>query len=90
MILEANAHILASLRKFYERLLDNADFPLKSTCRKDVLTFAIRIEDMIYDLNMQIARAKLLVQITSDRRNLVSRVPLLPFVLLHLVWLPTC
>jgi hypothetical protein len=77
MILEANTYILASLRKFYERLLDNADFPLRVTCREDVLTFAARIEDMIYDLNMQIARAKLLVQITSDRRNLVSRITLL-------------
>jgi hypothetical protein len=73
MILEANTHVLASLRKFYERLLKNPDFPLKTTCREDVLVFASRIEEIIYDLKMQIARAKLLVQITSDRRNLVSR-----------------
>lgn len=71
MILEANTHILTSLQKFYEQLLDNADFPLKVTCREDVLTFATRIKDMIYDLNLQIARAKLLIQITNDRRNLV-------------------
>lgn len=73
MILEANAHILTSLRKFYKQLLGNQDFDLQNTCREDVLVFASRIDDMICDLNMQIARAKLLVQITSDRKNLVSR-----------------
>lgn len=73
MILEANAHVLTSLRIFYERLLRNQDFPLRNTCREDVLDFAARIDDMNYDLKMQIARAKLLVQITSDRKNLVSR-----------------
>jgi hypothetical protein len=72
MILDANAHVLTSLRKFYKRLLGNDDFLLRKTCREDVLVFATRIDDMICDLNMQMARAKLLVQIIRDRKNLVS------------------
>jgi hypothetical protein len=72
MILEANAVILTSLCKYYERLLDNKDFPLRVDCREDILSFATQIEDMIYDSKMQIARAKLLVQITNDRKSLVS------------------
>lgn len=72
MVLEANSDVLSSIRKFYERLLENKDFPLQASCREDILEFSMQVEDMIYDSKMQIARAKVLVQITEDRKTLVS------------------
>ena len=72
MILEANADVLTSLRLFYERLVDRKDFPLRGDCHDEVLAFATRVEDMVYDSKMQVSRAKLLVRITADRKNLVS------------------
>lgn len=71
MVLQANSDVLKSLQRFYERLLENQHFPLKAACREDILDFAMQIEDMIYDSNMQVARAKVLVQITEDRKTLV-------------------
>jgi hypothetical protein len=71
MILEANADVLTSLRLFYERLVDRKDFPLGGDCRDEVLTFANRVDDMVYDSRMQVSRAKLLVRIIADRKNLV-------------------
>jgi len=71
MILEANIDVLTSLRKYYEALLGNKDFPLKKHCREDILKFSAQINDMIYDLNMQISRAKLLVRIAADRKSLI-------------------
>lgn len=71
MVMEANTDVLTSIRRFYERLLDNPDFTLGDKCRGDVFAFAAQIDDMIYDSKMQIARAKVLVRITGDRKNLV-------------------
>lgn len=73
MILEANVDVLTSLRKFYERLIENAEFPLGNSCRDGVLAFAVQLDDMIHDSKMQIARAKVLVRITADRKSLVSQ-----------------
>lgn len=72
MVLEANANVLTSLRKFYEGLVKTNDFPLKQTCLDDVVDFASQVNDMIYDANMQILRTKLLLRITTDRKSLVS------------------
>ena len=73
MVLETNDHVLSSLRRFYEALLENTDFPWRNTSRAAVASFTRQIDEMIYDSNMQIARAKLLVQITTDRKSLVSK-----------------
>ena len=72
MVLETNCHVLRSLRNFYEALTENSSFPWWDTSRADIAIFARQVDEMIYDSNMQIARAKLLVQITTDRRDLVS------------------
>jgi hypothetical protein len=73
MILEANNDIMKSLSEFYDNLLKNDAFDavLKVQCREDVREFVAQIGDMIYDANMQIRRAKLLVKITADRKALV-------------------
>jgi hypothetical protein len=72
MVLEANADVLESLRSYYRALLDNSEFAMRDSCREDVLSFATQIDNMIYDSKMQVARAKVLVRITSDRKALVS------------------
>ncbi|KAL8668913.1 MAG: hypothetical protein Q9168_006473 [Polycauliona sp. 1 TL-2023] len=71
MVLQANTEVLASLQRFYEALLDNDDFTLKDACRDDIMAFAKQMAEMIHDSSMQIARAKLLVQIVSDRKDLI-------------------
>lgn len=71
MVLEANADVLTSLRQFYERLVENKDFPLKENMAGDISTFTRQVNNMIHDLKMQISRAKLLVRITADRKSLV-------------------
>ena len=73
MILAANIDVLTALREYYEGLVARKDFPLKGDCSESVVAFATQVNYMIYDLNMQISRAKLLVQITADRKSLVSR-----------------
>ena len=72
MILEANTDVLTALRKYYENLLVNNNFPMRIDCREDVLSFANQVDDMIYDSKMQISRAKLLVRIAADRKTVVS------------------
>lgn len=72
MVLEANNDVLASLRNFYQALLDNKAFTLKDACGSDITSFTKQVDEMIHDSSMQISRAKLLVRITSDRKDLVS------------------
>jgi hypothetical protein len=72
MILETNADIMTSIRRFYERLLNDCDFELRTTCRERIQYFALQVENMIDDSRAQIARAKVLVQITEARKTLVS------------------
>ena len=73
MVLEANAEILGSIRRFYRDLIARKDFPstLKSACEDDLAVFFSQLDEIINDFHMQIARAKLLVHIISDRKELV-------------------
>jgi hypothetical protein len=74
MVLEANVDVMKSLCKFYTDLKTNRHFPqaLKDACGEDILAFTAQVEDMMYDLKMQIARATVLVKITNDRKEIVS------------------
>jgi hypothetical protein len=71
MVLEANNDVITSLRKFYQNLLRKKEFKLRTVCKADIITFANKLDDMIYDSKMHIARAKVLVQITADRKGLI-------------------
>lgn len=73
MVLEANTDVLKSILKFYTGLIARKDFPnaLRIACEDDILTFSSQLEEIISDFNMQTARAKLLVNIISDRKELV-------------------
>ncbi|KAF1942092.1 hypothetical protein EJ02DRAFT_184411 [Clathrospora elynae] len=73
MVLEANAKILKSLRKFYVDLIARKDFPrtLRSACEDDLDVFFTQLDEITSDFDMQIGRAKLLANIISDRKELV-------------------
>ena len=75
MILATNADVITALRKYYEDLVTHKDFPLKKGTQDAVLSFSTQLNYMIYDLNMQTSRAKLLVKITEDRKSIVSSDP---------------
>lgn len=73
MVLEANTEILSSIRKFYTDLVARKDFPatLQAACEEELAVFLSQLDEIINDFRMQIARAKLLVNIISDRKELV-------------------
>jgi hypothetical protein len=73
MILESNVDVISSLRTFYKQLGEDEDFPdtLKAKCKRDLVMFASRLDHMICDFKMEIARAKLLAKVTTDRKELV-------------------
>lgn len=73
MVLEANAGILKSLRRFYADLIVRKDFPgsLRTACEDDLDVFFSQLDEITNDFQMQIARAKLLVNIINDRKELV-------------------
>ncbi|KAL8652195.1 MAG: hypothetical protein Q9210_002830 [Variospora velana] len=72
MILEANNDVLASLRDFYKAMHEDSTFTLGNACCEELTLFAKQIDELKHDSAMQVSRARLLVQITSDRKNLVS------------------
>lgn len=79
MVLEANSYVLESLRAYYKGLLDSSDFGVMDLCRQEVLSFCSQIDNMIHNSKMEIVRVKILVQITSSRKALVS--------ILHIIWI---
>jgi hypothetical protein len=73
MVLESNTDILKAIRKFYHGLFDRRDFPtmLQTTCEDELGNFISQLDEIINDFHMQTSRAKLLVNIISDRKELV-------------------
>jgi len=73
MVLEANAKILRTLGNFYTNLVAREDFPgtLKTSCEDHLYAFFSQLDEITSEFDMQIARAKLLVNITSDRKQLI-------------------
>lgn len=73
MVLEANTEVMKSIRTFYVELVSKKDFPdtLKTACEDHAEVFTSQLDEIINDFHMQTARAKLLVNIISDRKELV-------------------
>jgi hypothetical protein len=73
MVLEANTNVLKSLRRFYVDLVSRKGFPpeLKSACEDHLRTFTSQLDEIIGDFQMQMSRAKLLVNIVNNRKELV-------------------
>ena len=72
MVLEANVDVMTLLQRFYDGLKENKDFPLRRSCADDIVTFAAEVDNIIYNLKMQMARAKALAKITNDRKQMVG------------------
>ena len=74
MVLEANVDVISALQRFYFRLKESKDFPdiLKQNNADDITSFNSQLDELISDFRMQIYRAKLLVSIIRDRKELVS------------------
>ncbi|KIW73674.1 hypothetical protein PV04_01772 [Phialophora macrospora] len=72
MILESNRDVLAALSKYYEDLLADTDFPLRQSCRDNIVDFARQLQDAVHDTHMQASRARLVVRIAADRKALVQ------------------
>ncbi|KAK1528149.1 hypothetical protein CPAR01_12707 [Colletotrichum paranaense] len=73
MVMGSNADILTLLRKFYKELVEDQNFPsgeLKA-CKQAVKDFAFQLDEIIYDTQMQISRAKVLVKIVADRKAIL-------------------
>ena len=57
----------------YTNLVAREDFPdtLKTSCEDHLYAFFSQLDEITSEFDMQIARAKLLVNITSDRKQLI-------------------
>lgn len=73
MVMGSNADILTLLRKFYKELVEDQNFPSSElkACKQAVNDFAFQLDEIIYDTQMQISRAKVLVKIVADRKAIV-------------------
>jgi hypothetical protein len=72
-VMEANISVLTKLRTYYESLAQK-QICLTYSVADPVDDFARRVNEAIHELNMQCSRAKLLAQITGDRKDQVSPV----------------
>jgi len=72
MLQESNTEVLESLKAFYGNVVENAGFPTKDENKEDLSQFKEQLQEMINDSKLQISRAKLLLQIASNRKSLVS------------------
>ncbi len=77
MILEANAAVLTAIADYYANLVQNQSFPLRTGNEANVKIFVAQVRDAVSDCKMQSARAKLLVEIATERKTLVSSRPML-------------
>jgi hypothetical protein len=72
MILESNKYVSKALRKFYDDPFDRRDFPamLRTPWEHELGNFTPQLDEIFDDLSMQTSRAKLLINIISDRKQL--------------------
>jgi hypothetical protein len=75
MVLESNAYIMESLSKSYQSLMDEEGFPTaeKDLVSKNVKNFCSQLQELVYEIRMQVRRAKILAKTAADRKAIVSR-----------------
>ena len=73
MALESNVAVMKQLRSFYQDLVNDEDFPAAEQVRatREVKYFVSRLDEYIYDINLQITRAQLAAQLVKDRKEIV-------------------
>ncbi|KAH7388887.1 hypothetical protein BKA64DRAFT_725566 [Cadophora sp. MPI-SDFR-AT-0126] len=60
LVMESNMEVLTQLRSYYEGLSNNDEFTVRQNCANDIRGFSAQVNDMIYDLKVQIRCAQLL------------------------------
>lgn len=88
MVMKGNLDVMARLCEFYESLLETRAF-LNHACgqpgnvqfasnrenlREHVRIFVMQLHGLTSEMNMHVARAKLMVEISGDRNRMVSTV----------------
>jgi hypothetical protein len=73
MAIDSNIEVISALRGYYEELLREVNFPLRTTSQRAVLNFTKHLKNACYDLKLQSSRARLLRQQAAGRKELVSR-----------------
>ena len=85
MALESNVAVKRRLRSFYQDLVNNPHFPAaeRGAAKYHVKEFVSKLDEYIYDINLQITRARLAAQLAKERKEMVSdrRLQLQSFVL---------
>lgn len=76
MVLESNADNMESLLNFYLSVVEDEEFPVgeRNSCGSSVKRFCSQLHELIYDIKMQIRRAKVLVKTVSDRKAIVCQI----------------
>lgn len=75
LMLESNIEILEAMRSFYTKLSQHADLPqpLKGGCDHHLEHFLEALEEANVDFQAHSRRAKFLVRLTADRKDLMSQ-----------------
>lgn len=85
--LESNIAVINRLCAFYTNLVGDPAWPQDyvELARRSVREFVAQLGEFVYDLEMQLKRATLALQVAKDRKDIVSFFPrnfiLLPFSL---------
>ncbi|KAF2752496.1 hypothetical protein EJ05DRAFT_320674 [Pseudovirgaria hyperparasitica] len=71
--LETNVDILTLLREYYCKLVSSYDYPsaLRNACSDDLHCFDTKLGVMVHNSKMELFRAKSLVDIVKDRKELI-------------------
>ncbi|KAK1495486.1 hypothetical protein CTAM01_08615 [Colletotrichum tamarilloi] len=73
MSMESNVNILKLLQRFYKDLLKDSDFPQRErrACQQGVKNFCSQLEELICEMQMQIARARVLMKVLAERKMML-------------------
>ncbi|EXF83687.1 hypothetical protein CFIO01_00829 [Colletotrichum fioriniae PJ7] len=73
MSMESNVNILKLLQRFYKDLLKDSDFPQRErrACQQGVKNFCFQLEELICEMQMQIARARVLMKVLAERKTML-------------------
>jgi hypothetical protein len=75
LVLESNINVISEVRKHYQETIASEDWPeaLTKSCVREFVRFDKSTSSVISDLQMQHSRTKMMLQLLTDRKSLVSR-----------------
>ncbi|KAI8624440.1 hypothetical protein F5Y19DRAFT_315367 [Xylariaceae sp. FL1651] len=73
--LESNTDNMESLQGFYQYLVQDVDFPEteRNSCQGSVKIFQLRIRELVYNIKMQIRRARVLLKEAGDQKAIFAQ-----------------